>query len=122
MYKKVAFTMYPVTDMARARDFYENTIGLPFSGESAEGAWIEFDLPGGGCFALTSMPLGIIPSHEAGGSVAFEVDNLKELVEQLKSKGVQFKMDWYESPVCYLSVALDTEGNGFILHQCKRDV
>ena len=28
MFEKVAFTMYAVTDAARARDFYENTLGL----------------------------------------------------------------------------------------------
>jgi catechol 2,3-dioxygenase-like lactoylglutathione lyase family enzyme len=26
--KEIAFTCYPVADMARARDFYENIIGL----------------------------------------------------------------------------------------------
>ena len=29
MLNKVAFTMYPVTDVARARDFYEKTLGIP---------------------------------------------------------------------------------------------
>jgi len=28
MIKKIAFTMYPVLDMKRARAFYENTLGL----------------------------------------------------------------------------------------------
>ena len=28
MFKKVAFTMYPVKDAARARQFYETTLGL----------------------------------------------------------------------------------------------
>jgi hypothetical protein len=28
MFKKVAFTYYPVTDVARARKFYEETLGL----------------------------------------------------------------------------------------------
>lgn len=28
MFKKVAFTMYPVEDMPRARKFYEETLGL----------------------------------------------------------------------------------------------
>jgi len=45
MFKKVAFTYYPVTDVARARKFYEETLGLK-SG---------YDLPGGGCLALTNF-------------------------------------------------------------------
>lgn len=28
MIKHIAFTLYPVTDMARARRFYEETLGL----------------------------------------------------------------------------------------------
>jgi catechol 2,3-dioxygenase-like lactoylglutathione lyase family enzyme len=28
MFKKVAFTMYPIADVARARRFYEETLGL----------------------------------------------------------------------------------------------
>jgi extradiol dioxygenase family protein len=28
MFRKVAFTMYPVTDVARARRFYGETLGL----------------------------------------------------------------------------------------------
>ncbi len=31
MFKRVAFTMYPVTDIKRARAFYEDTLGLPKS-------------------------------------------------------------------------------------------
>jgi hypothetical protein len=28
MFKKVAFTMYPISDVPRARKFYEETLGL----------------------------------------------------------------------------------------------
>jgi extradiol dioxygenase family protein len=48
MLGKVAFTMYPVTEMARARAFYEETLGLPPSTSDAASPWVEFDLPGGG--------------------------------------------------------------------------
>ena len=120
MFKKVAFTMYPVTDMARAKAFYEDTLGLPPAKESVSGKWIEFDLPNGGCLALTTMAEGVMPSSEAGGSLAFEVDNIQELTEKLKSKGVKFKMDLFESPVCHMAAALDSEGNAFMLHQLKK--
>lgn len=46
MFKKVAFTMYPVQDAARARDFYETTLGLTPGSKSADGVWTEYDLPG----------------------------------------------------------------------------
>jgi len=120
MFKKVAFTMYPVTDMARAMAFYQDTLGLPAAKELVPGKWVEFDLPEGGCFALTTMVQDIAPSDTAGGSLAFEVEDITALVETLKSKGVTIKMDVFESPVCHMAFVLDTEGNAFMLHQLKR--
>jgi predicted enzyme related to lactoylglutathione lyase len=120
MFKKVAFTMYKVHDMQRARNFYENTLGLKCTSEFGEGQWIEYNLPEGGCFALTDMPMDVEPSANSGGSIAFEVEDIKGLVGQLKEKGVEFKMDVFDSPVCHIAVALDSEGNAFTLHQLKR--
>ena len=119
MIKKVAFTTYPVKDMARARDFYENILSLKPNSPSPQESWVEYDLPGGGCFSITTMMTGVEPSSDAGGSIAFEVENLEGFVKDLKSKGVTFKMDIMETPVCHMAVALDSEGNGFVLHQVK---
>lgn len=116
MFKKVAFTMYPVIDMARARRFYEETLGLSV-GSNYEERWVEYDLPGGGCFAITTMAEGISPSSNSGGSIAFEVENLAKLVKDLKAKGVKFKLDAFETPVCKMAVVIDSEGNALTLHQ-----
>jgi hypothetical protein len=42
MFKKVAFTMYPVIDMDRARKFYEQTLQLAPGSIYAEGGWVEY--------------------------------------------------------------------------------
>jgi catechol 2,3-dioxygenase-like lactoylglutathione lyase family enzyme len=57
MLKKVAFTMYPIRDVVRARRFYEETLGLTvgMNGNQGDQWWIEYDLPGGGCVALTNF-------------------------------------------------------------------
>jgi predicted enzyme related to lactoylglutathione lyase len=117
MIKKIAFTRYPVKDMERARHFYEQTLGIEVSKISAKGNWVEYDLPAGGCFAITTLATDVLPSAMAGGSIAFEVDNLDELVEQLKLQGVQFKLDVFASPVCRMAIILDSEGNAVTLHQ-----
>ncbi len=109
--------MYPVIDMERARTFYENTLGITVSKISAQGAWVEYDLPGGGCFAITTLAEGVSPSAHAGGSIAFEVEDLEALVNKLKQKGVQFKLDIFSSPVCKMAIMLDSEGNAVTLHQ-----
>ncbi len=72
MFKKVAFTYYPV-DVARARKFYEETLGLKAgsAGNQGDKWWVEYDLPGGGCLALTNFTKEK-PSDTAGGTIAFE--------------------------------------------------
>lgn len=120
MFKKVAFTMYPVTDVARARRFYEETFGLKIGshGNQGEHHWIEYDLSGGGCLALTNF-IEDQPSDTAGGTIALEVEDLASLVDDLKAKGVTFKGDIIPSPVCTMAVCLDSEGNSILLHQLK---
>src|SRR5262249_24048937 len=90
MLNKVAFTMYPVTDSTRARQFYETTLGLVRGSSSPDGVWTEYDLPGGGCLALFKGG-DLAPSASAGGSVAVEVDDLDALCARLKAEGVRFK-------------------------------
>jgi len=118
MFKKVAFTMYPVKDATRARQFYETTLGLRRGSSAASGVWTEYDLPGGGCLALFATG-DIEPSANAGGCVALEVEDLDALCTRLKAEGVRFKADGIESPVCRMAVILDSEGNAILLHQLK---
>ncbi len=120
MLKKVAFTMYPVLDLERARSFYEQILGLKATAiypQKTKGSWIEYDLPQGGCFAITDMIDGITPSCISGGSIAFEVENLDKLIVDLKEKNVEFKLDNIITPVCKMAVILDSEGNALTLHQ-----
>jgi uncharacterized protein YndB with AHSA1/START domain/catechol 2,3-dioxygenase-like lactoylglutathione lyase family enzyme len=116
--KKVAFTMYPITDVARARKFYEGTLGLEVGMAGGQGGmhWIEYDLPGGGCLALTNAT-GEEPSATAGGTIALEVVDLTRLMGELKAKGVLFKSDVIRGPRCRMAVCLDSEGNSILLHQ-----
>jgi predicted enzyme related to lactoylglutathione lyase len=117
MLKKVAFTMYPVRDVTRARRFYEETLGLELgqSGNHGDNWWIEYDLPGGGCLALTNFTGD--PSTAAGGTIAFEVEDLDSLMSHLRSKGATFLGDVVRGPNCRMVTCLDTEGNSIILHQ-----
>jgi predicted enzyme related to lactoylglutathione lyase len=120
MFKKIAFTMYPVTDVDRARNFYEQTLGLKPGNAGDHGGkwWVEYDLPGGGCLALTNV-VPDTPSASSGGTVAFEVEDLDVLIADLKAKDVRFETDIIETPVCRMAVCLDSEGNGLLLHQLK---
>jgi predicted enzyme related to lactoylglutathione lyase len=119
MLKKVAFTLYPVEDTARARDFYEKKLGLTVGKKASNGDWTEYDLPGGGCFALfRGGP--VKPSTSAGGSIAFEVEDLDDVVSRLKADGVTMLHENIVSPVCRMTVVQDSEGNSLILHQLNK--
>lgn len=117
MLKKVAFTMYPVKDLPRARAFYEGVLGLETSASDTT-PWVEYDLPGGGCFAITTVTQGA-PSADAGGTIAFEVDDLDGAVADLKGRDIPLPMDIIHSPVCRMAVCLDPDGNSILLHQLK---
>ena len=120
MIRHIAFTLYPVADMARARRFYEETLGLRLTRREAhEFEWVEYDLDGG-TFALTNVKEGGVPSADAGGSIAFEVQNVDQMVEQLRAKGVRVKLEPLSTPVCRLAVILDSEGNAITLHQVTK--
>jgi predicted enzyme related to lactoylglutathione lyase len=116
--KKVAFTVYPSTDLEASKAFYEGLLGLaPGAGGSHGGKfWMEYDLPEGGCLALSNATVSK-PSAEAGGTIAFEVDDLDGLVAMLKANNVTIMADVIHGPNCRMVPVLDPDGNGIILHQ-----
>lgn len=116
MIQSLAFTCYPVADMARARRFYEQTLGLKVS-MNYQDAWVEYDLAGG-TFAITTMAEECRPSAN-GPFLGFEVDNLDAELARLRAAGVACPQEPYDSPVCRLAVMQDSAGNRFLLHQCK---
>jgi len=117
MIQKLAFSLSPVKDSERARHFYEDVLGLTRGNHSENGMWTEYDLPQGGCLALFRSD-ELEPAANAG-SAALEVDDLDATVSELKAKGVTFQAELIHSPVCRMSIILDSEGNAIILHQLK---
>lgn len=115
MIKHIAFTMYSTRDMARARKFYEEDLGLKLTADY-EGKWVEYHL-GGACLAITSMVPEVKPAADSGGLIAFEVDDLDATLADLKAKGVKLAYDTVVTPVCRMAGVLDPDGNGVTLHQ-----
>jgi len=74
-----------VKDLAAAKDFYGNTLGLQQESEEMGGVMYK----SGGC------KLFVYPSQFAGTNKAtymsWEVKNIEEVVAELKSKGVSFE-------------------------------
>jgi predicted enzyme related to lactoylglutathione lyase len=116
---EIAFVGYPVTDLRRARTFYEHTLGLAVSrvfGEEVTG-WVEYDL-GANTLAIGNMSPDWKPSA-GGGSVALEVEDMSAAVSQLKADGHPPFLGPLETPVCYIAVVSDPDGNSITIHQRK---
>lgn len=111
----VAFTMYPVTDMARAVAFYRDEIGLTPT-DYASGFWTEFDVAGA-TFGIGNFEQVGTPG--SGASLALEVDDLTAAHARLVDRGVEIS-DPHDLPNCRLSVVRDPDGNQVWLHQKKR--
>lgn len=117
MITDIAFTGTPVTDMKRARAFYEEILGLKPARESAGGMWVEYDL-GSGTFGIGSYGDVWRPSAQ-GTCIAFEVDDLDAEVARLKEKQATFSMEITESPVCHFAIVCDPDSNQIMIHQRK---
>ena len=118
--KNIAFVGIPVTDIKRARAFYEGVLGLKVSGdEFAEGVWVEYDI-GAGTLAIGSVGDQWKPSPD-GTSVALEVDDFDAAIRALKAGNVTFDTENVESPVCRMAVIADPDGNKLIIHKLKSE-
>jgi predicted enzyme related to lactoylglutathione lyase len=115
--KDIAFVGIPVTDIKRARAFYEDVLGLKPSGEFAQGVWIEYEI-GDRTLAIGSVGDQWKPSPD-GTSVALEVDDFEGAIKNLKAANVSFDTEKVESPVCRMAVIQDPDGNKIIIHKLK---
>lgn len=114
---EIAFTGYPVTDVARARAFYEGVLGLKTSTTFVDGDkhWIEYDV-GPATLAITNMAPDWKPSAQ-GPSAALEVADFDQAIAALRAAGVKFAVEPMPSPVCRLAVVLDPDGNSVAIHK-----
>lgn len=116
---EIAFTGYPVTDIARARAFYEGVLQLKSSSvfENEGKSWIEYDV-GPGTIAITNMSPEWKPST-SGPAAALEVADFNEAIAALKASSTKFIVEPAESPVCHLAVVTDPDGNSLAIHKRK---
>ena len=117
---EIAFTCYPVVDMARARKFYETVLGLKPTmviGETGGMQWTEYDIGSGtlalGCGAPDWRP------REDGCSLALEVENFDQAIAHLRAHNVKFKLEPMPTPVCHMAFIYDSEGSLICIHKRK---
>ena len=86
-----ATTMLPVTDVPRARRFYEGKLGLKAGATEATGE-IRYETDGS---TLALYPRAEPPKSDHT-AISFEVDDIEREVKDLRGRGVQF--EHYDMP------------------------
>jgi len=113
----LAFVGIPVTDMQRARAFYENVLRLAVSEEMMGGKWVEYSL-GNNTLAIASVGPQVLPSDQGTGA-ALEVEDFAETINYLKDLKIPFTTEPFESPCCRMAVIADPDGNNIVIHKLK---
>ena len=113
---EIAFVAYPITDVARARKFYEGTLGLKQT-DFSEGdnfVWIEYDI-GPGTLGIGKSQ-GWAPSPH-GGSAALEVEDFDAAIACLRADGVEFVREPMDLSDCRMAMIHDPDGNTITIHK-----
>ncbi len=115
--KAIGFVAIPVTDITRARSFYEEVLGLRVSEEMMGGKWIEYAV-GEDTLAIANVGETWTPSDQGTGA-AFEVENFDQAIQRLKDRQVPFAAEPFETPCCHMAVVQDPDGNKVMIHKLK---
>ena len=109
---ELAFCCYAVTDIARARAFYEGVLGLKPTTTMEN--WTEYE------FGPYALAIGSHPSWKPspdGCTAALEVENFDEAIAHLKAHNVPFRMEATPTPVCRMAMIFDPDGNSICIHK-----
>jgi len=115
--KEIGFVAIPVTDMERARDFYEGVLGLKVTEEMMSGKWVEYAV-GDHTLAIANVSDTWRPSDQGTGA-ALEVEDFDDAIMRLKERDVRFAAEPFETPCCHMAVIQDPDGNKLIIHKLK---
>ena len=103
--QRVDFIAVPVSDLARADDFYGRVLGLGRNPNSSGERWVEYET-GNLTIALSQY----------GGGVGIGVADVDEARGKAEAAGVEFPQDTFDSGVCNGASFQDPDGNRFLLH------
>ena len=115
--ERTDFVSVPVVDMARARRFYGDTLGLPPVGE-ADAAWPEFQLGENvSLYLIDPANIGRQFTAPHSSHIALRVPDVAAARTELEGRGVEFQGEILDTGVCHMAFFSDSEGNALMLHR-----
>ena len=118
---EVAFFAYAVSDMAKARAFYEGVLGLKpnadFDG-SGNPHWVEYNI-GSATLGVGCAP-GMFDPSPKGASATLEVEDFDEALATVKAREIPIVMGPHDFASCRMVVLADPDGNRIALHKRKK--
>ncbi len=119
--KEIAFVSYSITDVSKAKHFYEDILGLKttsvFGDDTTEMVFIEYEI-GPHTLAIGKGATNFMPGRE-GGVVALEVIDFEEAVKILKENNIIFVGEIMDFPSCQMVTIEDPDGNRVMIHRRK---
>ena len=112
--ERVDFISVPVSDLARATAFYEQTLGLERI--PGHGAWPEFAIGNVSLYLVDPAMLGRTFTGPHSAHIALRVPNVAAARAQLEARGVTFDGDIFDTGVCHMGFFRDPDGNALMLH------
>jgi predicted enzyme related to lactoylglutathione lyase len=111
----VDFITVPTRDYEKAREFYGDVLGLPFSK-----GW--GNMPAGE-FETGTLTIAVMQSDAFGlefkphtHPIALHVEDVEAARASLAEQGVTFGADTMDSGVCHMAYFADPDGNALMLH------
>jgi catechol 2,3-dioxygenase-like lactoylglutathione lyase family enzyme len=113
--ERTDFVSVPVSDIARSKRFYGETLGLPLV--SGDDAWPEYQL-GENVSLYLIDPTNIGQEFTAPHSshIALRVADVDAARAELERAGVVFDGETFDSGVCKMGFFRDPDGNALMLH------
>jgi catechol 2,3-dioxygenase-like lactoylglutathione lyase family enzyme len=114
--ERVDYVRVPVTDIERARAFYEGVLGLEQNPNSPSDDWVEYE--------AGNVTLAVMTPHTheyeftplPPGTIALRVADVAEATAKLEAAGVQVNEMW-DSGLCHGAGFRDPDGNAILLHR-----
>ncbi len=111
----VDFVTVPTQDYERAKEFYGETLGLPFRKQWGDRPAGEFQA-GNLTIAVMQMDGFGQEFKPHSAPLALQVPDVPAAREALEANGVEFVMDTIDSGVCHQAIFRDPDGNTLDLH------